>query len=142
MRKDKIKFFLDFITLIVLTISAIILIWKVSTSETGLLWKHIVGLILLPINYALFFWRHKIGVLALGFTLLLGLFSILSYSTAITTTTIYKGSSDKGFPIFYGQLIFLLWIALHFILSGRYYVGIATKKYWQGIINNTEVTFD
>ena len=111
-------------------------------SDIGLLWKHILGLILLPINYLLFFWRHKVGVLALGLTLLLGLISLLSYSPVITTTTLSKEVGDGKLPFFYGQLIFLLWIIIHFILSGRHYVGIVTKKYWDGLINNFEVTFD
>jgi len=142
MIKKKIKNFLDFIPLFILTVSAIFLIWRVSTNEIGLLWKHIFGLILLPINYLLFFWRHKVGVLALGLTLLFGLVSLLSYSPVITTTTLSKEVGDGSVPFFYGQLIFLLWIVIHFILSGRHYVGIATKKYWHGLINNSEVTFD
>jgi hypothetical protein len=142
MTKAKIKNFLDFIPLVILTISAIILLWTVSTGEVFLFWKHIVGLILLPINYTLFFWRHKIGVLALGLTILLGLFSLLSFSPTVTTTTIYKDIGDWKIPFFYGQLIFLLWIIIHFIVSSRHYVGIATKKYWRGLINNSEVVFD
>jgi hypothetical protein len=142
MRKKKIKNFLDFIPLFILTTYAIILIWTVSTSDITLFWKHIVGLVLLPINYVLFFWRHKVGVLALGLTLLLGLASILSYSPEVSTTTLYKNIGDKEIPFFYGQLIFFFWIVIHFILSGRHYVGIATKKYWRGLANNSDVAFD
>jgi hypothetical protein len=142
MTKKKIKNLLDLVPLFILTVFAIILIWTVATSNIGLLWKHIVGLILLPINYLLFFWRHKIGVLALGFTLLFGLFSLLSYNPAITTITIYTNIGDREVPFFYGQPSFLLWIIIHFVLSGRHYVGIATKKYWHGLINNSDVIFE
>jgi len=142
MTKGEIKNFLDFIPLFILTISAIVLIWTVATGDVGLLWKHIVGLILLPLTYLLFFGRHKVGVLALGLTLLLGLGSLLSYSPAVTTTTLYKEIGNENVPFFYGQPIFLLWITIHFILSGRYYIGIATKKYWLGLKNNSEVNFD
>ena len=139
MRKDKIKYYLDFIPLIILIVSAIILVWTVATTNIEFLWKHIVGLIILPINIVVFYWRHKIGVITLGVTLLLGLLSILSYSSAVSTTTTYIGKSE-GFkiPVFYGQLIFILWLLIHFILSGRYYVGIATKRYWQELFSTPE----
>lgn len=142
MTKAKFKFLLDFVPLIIITIYAMLLVWKRLNGEMLFQWKHIVGLIFLPIKYFMFFWRHKMGVLSLGLTLLLGLFSLLSFSPAITTTTFYKGSDEDGIPIFYGQLIFLLWLFIHFIVSGRHYVGIATKKYWMALYNNSEVIFD
>ncbi|MBN8704215.1 MAG: hypothetical protein J0M08_14235, partial [Bacteroidetes bacterium] len=142
MTKSKIKSYLDLIPLLILTISAVILLWKYASGEGGLFWKHYLGLLLLPVNYLLFALRHKIGVLALGLTLFLGLFSLLSYSPAGNTTTLYKEFGDAKLPFFYGQPIFLVWIIVHFILSARHYVGIATKKYWDGLINNKEVSFD
>jgi hypothetical protein len=142
MTKAKIKFLLDFVPLIIITISAALLILKRLNGEILFQWKHIAGLVLLVINYLLFFWRHKVGVLSVGLTLLLGLLSLLSFSPAITTSTIYKGSANNGIPIFHGQLIFLLWILIHFIVSGRHYIGIATKKYWIALSKNLEVTFD
>ena len=142
MIKAKFKFLLDFVPLIIITIYAMLLIWKRLNGEILFQWKHLVGLLFLAINYFMFFWRHKIGVLSLGLTLLLGLLSLLSFSPAITTTTLYKGSGETGIPIFYGQLIFLLWLLIHFIVSGRHYVGIATKKYWMALGKNSEVTFD
>jgi hypothetical protein len=142
MTKSKIKDYRDFIPLLILTILAVILLWKYASGETGLFWKHYVGLLLLPANYVLCALRHKIGVLAIGLTLFLGLFSLLSYSPVVNTTTLYKEIGDAKVPFFYGQPIFLLWIIVHFILSARHYVGIATKKYWDGLINNQEVSFD
>lgn len=142
MIKPKLKFLLDFVPLIIITISAILLIRKRVNDEIIFQWKHILGFIFLAINYFMFFWRHKIGVLSLGLTLLLGLLSLLSFSPVITTTTIYMGPEDNEIPIFFGQLIFLLWILIHCIVSGRHYVGIATKKYWIALFNNSEVTFD
>ena len=141
MTKEKIKNILDYIPLFILTVFGIILTWTVNTSHIDLLWKHIAGLIFLPINYVLFFWRHKIGILCLGITLLLGLFSLLSYSPAISTVTLYKGSGDGGIPFFYGQPVFLLWLLLHYVLSGRHYVGILTTKYWQALSKNSTVAF-
>jgi tetrahydromethanopterin S-methyltransferase subunit G len=139
MTRDKTKQLLDFIPLAILTVSAIILLWAVASSNVGLLWRHIVGLIVLAINFLLFWWRHKIGVISLGSTLILGLFGLLSFSPTITTSTFGLGNEDSGITIFYGQVIFLLWLLIHFIVSGRHYVGILTKKYWQNLFNKTVI---
>ena len=141
MTKEKIKNLLDFIPLFIIIIYAIILVWTVATSDAAFSWKHIVGLIILPLNLLLFRLGHKIGVLGLGFTLLIGLLSLLSYTNSITTTTYFIGKSEEfHIPIFYGQPIFLLWLLIHFIVSGRHYVGIVTKKYWQDLFNNSVET--
>lgn len=140
MTKDKIKNLFDFLPLLILTVSAIVLVGTVISNDTGFLWKHIVGLCFLPIIFLAFWWRHKIGVLVLGLTLVLGLLSLLSYSHSVTTTTWTIGKSeDFQLPIFYGQPIFLLLLIIHFIVSGRHYVGILTKKYWQDLFDNSIV---
>jgi hypothetical protein len=76
------------------------------------------------------------GVLFLGLTLIAGLFSILSFSPAISTSYLYKRIGDAEIPLFYGQPIFLLWLFLHFIFSTRQYIGIGTKRYWDNFFNN------
>ena len=138
MTKEKIKNLLDFIPLIIMTVYAIILVWTVTTSDAAFSWKHIVGLVILPLNFLLFRLGHKIGVLGLGLTLLIGLLSLLSYTHSITTSTYTIGKSeDLQIPIFYGQPIFLLWLLIHFIVSGRHYVGVVTKKYWLGLFDKS-----
>lgn len=140
MTKDKIKILLDFLPLLILTISAIVLVWTVVTTDTGFLWKHIVGLCFLPVTFLAFLWRHKVGVLVFGLTLVLGLLSFLSYSHSVTTTTWTIGKSeDFQVPIFYGQPIFLLWLIIHFIVSGRHYVGILTKQYWDDLFDKSNL---
>lgn len=132
MTKNKLKNYADTVPLIILIVSAIILIAKVISFDTFLLWRHIIGLIILSINIGLFFWRHQLAVLALGLTLFLGLFGTISFSHTNSITTAYVGKSeDFRIPIFCGQPIFLLWLLIHFILSGRYYIGIGTGKYWK-----------
>jgi hypothetical protein len=136
MTKDRIKTLLDFVPFIILIISAIVLVWTIGTTDSMFMWKHIVGLCFLLLIFLAFRWRHKIGVLVLGLTLLIGLLSLLSYSYSVTTSTFTIGkSADSQIPIFYGQPIFLLWLLIHFIVSGRHYVGIASKKYWQNLLN-------
>jgi hypothetical protein len=78
MTKVKIKNLLDFVPLIILTFYAIILLWTVSTTNIVLQSEHYIGLTLLVITTGLFLVRHKLGVLSLGLTLLLGLFKVLS----------------------------------------------------------------
>ena len=138
MTKDKIKDRLDFVPFIILIISAIVLVSTVISTDIVFMWKHIIGLCLLSIIFFAFWWRHKIGVLVLGLTLLIGLLSLLSYSPAVTTSTWTIGkNADSQIPIFYGQPIFLLWLLIHFIVSGRHYFGIVTKKYWQELFSKS-----
>lgn len=138
MKRDKGKKLLDFAPLIILTIQAIILVWTVTTTDIAFLWKHIVGLLILPVNFWVFRWQHKFGVLFLGLTLIIGLLGFLSYSPEVETTTITLGR-NKAIPVFYGQPIFLLWLLIHFIVSGRHYVGIVTKEYWAELLNKSQV---
>src|SRR5689334_4370889 len=134
MKKDKFKNILDFVPFVILLACAFTLVWTVISSDINFQWKHIVGLFFLPIISFAFWYRHRIGVLTLGLTLLFGLVSLLSYSPAISTSTWFIGKSEDGLiPIFYGQPIFLLWLLIHFIVSGRHYVGIVTKKFWNDL---------
>jgi hypothetical protein len=131
MTKERIKNVLDLVPFLILILSAIVLVWNVATTDLVFMRKHIVGICFLPIIYLAFWWRHKVGVLVLGLILLLGLLSLLSYSYSVTTTTLSIGKNeDSQIPVFYGQPIFLLWLLIHFIVSGRHYIGIVTKKYW------------
>jgi hypothetical protein len=141
MTKTNIKKGLDFLPLIILSISAGILIWTVATSETMVVWKHIAGLSLLPVNSFFFYRQHKTGVLISGLILFLGLFNCLSFSPVIHTLAIFKDIGDYKIPLFYGQPIFFLWLTIHLVVSGRYYVGITTKKYWKALMKNEAVDF-
>lgn len=134
------KKILDLIPLFILSILAVALLVQARTNGTGFFGRHIAGFIVLPISYLAFLWRHKIGVLTLGVILLMGLFNLLSYSHTIKTYTFFVGS--RRIPLFYGQPMFLLWLLIHFIVSGRHYKGIFSKAYWHNINrdNNKTVT--
>ena len=135
MTKERIRTILDFIPFAILIVSALLLIWTVITTDIRFHWKHVVGICFLPIIGRAFWYKHKIGVLTLGLTLLVGLVSLLSYSPAITTLTRWLGKTeDNMIMVFYGQPIFLLWLLIHFIVSGRHYVGVVTKKYWSELL--------
>ncbi|WP_407522804.1 hypothetical protein PDL71_15790 [Lacibacter sp. MH-610] len=133
MTKDKIKNLLDFVPVIILTVYAIIMLWTVSTTDIVLQSEHYAGFTLLIITVGLFIMRHKLGVLSLGLTLLLGVFKVLSYSAAITFYSFGGTINGHSSPDIKIQAVFLLWLLIHFIVSGRHYVGIATKSYWQDL---------
>ncbi|WP_460556350.1 hypothetical protein [Ferruginibacter profundus] len=132
MAKKQIKYILDFVPLLILLVYAINLIWILRTSNIQIVWPNIIGFILLPLIIFLIIWRHQVGVIALGLLLFLGLFGAISFTNGITTFGMGfgKGEDKVSFNI-YGDPIYLLFLLIHFILSGRYYVGIITKKYWQ-----------
>jgi hypothetical protein len=86
-----IKKLLDYIPLAILIVLAGILFIKLITGEAHLSWRHIAGGFLLGITIFLFTRNHRIAVLALGGTLLLGTVSFISFSYPITTTTWFIG---------------------------------------------------
>jgi hypothetical protein len=132
----KTKKLLDYIPFLILVVSTIILLIRVSNSEILLVWQHYTGIIFLLVNAIVFYIRHLFGVLFLGFMLLIGLIGLLSYSPAITTTSFGFGSGEDGsITLLRFQPIFLLWLTIYFIVSGRYFVGIASSKYWQEVRN-------
>jgi len=131
MHKRKFRVFLDLIPLIILVLFASILIYKVAIHQYNFQWQHIVMLSLLPINIALVGLHHHVAVIFLGFTLLLGVAGLLAVTPAVTITTFYAGPV----PVFYGQLFFWALYVIHLIVSGRYYFGIGTKKYWQTLFS-------
>jgi hypothetical protein len=142
MSKDKTKYLLDFVPLIILTVYAIILGWTIATTNIIFSYEHYIGLALLVTTAGLFIKQHKLGVLSLGLTLLLGLFKVLSYSAAITFYSFggsINGHSSQEIKI---QAIFLLWLLIHIIVSRRHYVGITTNKYWQDLFNKPIETTD
>ena len=133
MKKQKIRKLLDYLPLLCLIISALYLLWSRLNGEILFQMRHIVGFIMLLLPLTLFFVQHKLGVLTTGLIILVGLFGGLSYSPAITTTTFGKTWGDSQFTLLYFQPIFIIWATLHFILSGRFYTGVASKRYWENI---------
>jgi hypothetical protein len=131
MQKEKTKRLLDFAPLVILYTYLCFAVYTVCTSGIIFHWKVYVAIVFLLLSTALFLYKHQLGVLVLGATLIFGLVGLLSVDVAISTTTLTIGkTAESQIPIFFGQPKFLLWLAIHFILSGRYYVGILTEKYW------------
>jgi hypothetical protein len=134
--KDKFKIYLDYIPLLILLGSALYLLWIIASSDIMLVWKHYVGIAFLVLTILLFFVRHLFGVLCLGLTLLIGVTGFLSYSPAITTTTFWFGDGgNNSITLLKFQPVFVLWIILYFIVSGRHFTGILSKEYWVEVKN-------
>jgi len=135
-KNTRLKAWLDWLPFGILVVCAVNLIWTVATTDIALSLRHYVALGLLPIVGVIFSWHHKLGLLCLGLLLFLGTVGLLSLSPAIATSSWMFGSgSDNQVTFFYCQPIFLLWLVIHFFLSGRQYVGILTRDYWRNLIN-------
>jgi hypothetical protein len=135
MKANKIKNLLDFIPFIILVISALFLLYKILTSNIVLSFEHYIGLLFLLIITGLFIKKHKLGVLALGLTIFLGLIKLISFSPYITFYSFGGSLNDQNLGDLKIQGIFILWLILHIVLSGRHYYGILTKKYWHDLLN-------
>lgn len=133
--KNKVKKLLDFIPLLILTISVIYFLWARVSEGILLTWRHWLALILLSINYYLFWRNHQLGVLLLGLTLIIGLFGITQYAPGVSISFLFWTPFDSSIPLFYGEPMFLLWLIIHFVISGRYYFGIGTNKYWTNLFS-------
>ncbi len=127
MKREKVNQYLDYIPLLFLLIEVVLLIGDIITTEYLISRPHYLGFFFLALVSCLFFWKHKVGVLALAFTLLLGILGFISFDIAIAIMTIGKSSNSVNLQF---QPIFILWILLHVIISRRHYFGIASKKYW------------
>jgi len=136
----KIKKLLDFIPLVILTIFTVYLVWIRLNEGPLFTWRHWFAVLLLPLNYYLFWRNHQLGVLGLGFILIMGLLGIAQYSPGVSISYAYWTPFDAKIPVFYGQPIFVLWLVIHFVLSGRYYFGITSKKYWTNLFSTLKVT--
>lgn len=137
MEKNRIKYLLDFVPLVTISLYAMVSYWTMINANIELQWQHYLGIIFLILNFIVILINHQLGVLFLGFTLLLGLLTLLSFDVGIVNNWLSVTSAKV--PVIYGHVISLIWLMLHFILSGRYYVGIATRNYWKLLLKkNTE----
>ena len=143
MLRTRTKYIMDLIPFLILVVYAIILVWTLSTTDIAYNWKHIFALCFLTATGILFFWRHQLGVLSLGIMLLTGYFGFLSLSYQLSSFSF--GFRPYGFfylPLVNGQPAIIICTILHFIFSGKYYVGILTKKYWQALSKNEVYSSD
>jgi hypothetical protein len=136
MNKERIRYWLDFIPVIILLVNSVRLIYTLSTTAINIEWNNITGLLVLPVLLYLLFKKHKAGVLLTGLVLLLAVFGLFSYTEGLRVWTFgLKLSDSKATIQSHGDLKYLLYFILHLLLSGRYYVGILTREYWGKLAN-------
>jgi hypothetical protein len=90
-------------------------------------WQTYLGLLLMIAIFISLISKHKAGVLLIALLNISGLTGLASVSPAIANSFIKINSISL--PI--ADPIFLLFLIIHFICSGRNYVGILTKDYWR-----------
>jgi hypothetical protein len=115
------------IPLAVMTGFAVDTVWKIMSTNPGFQVQHYGGLILVVLNIIAFFVHYKSGILVTGLTTICGLIGLISLTPYIRSFSIMIG----GLTVIRFEPLFLLFAVLHFILSGRYYVGIARELYWK-----------
>jgi hypothetical protein len=120
----------DYIPLIVLIISAIILLWRIEGLQIKPDRKHYLGVVFIGITIVLFLCKHLYGVLSLGISLFLGLIGIYSFDPDVLTTTYFAGAYGQGHftAIVILQPVYSVWLILHFLLSRKTYANIFTKN--------------
>ena len=131
MNRTFIKYLLDFIPLLIISIFSIASFWTMLESNISIVWQHYLGIAFILVIVIMFVKNHQLGALFLGLTLVLSLLTFISFNVGVITN--YLSEKKKKIPIFYGNALSLGWLILHLIISFRYYVGIATKKYWQDL---------
>ena len=139
MKKSRIKYLLDFVPLLVVIVYAVDSYWTMIASNTTLQWQHYLGIVFLILTILLIFINHQLGVICFGLTLFLSLITLLSFDFGLVTN--WLSVTSFKIPIFWGNALSLVWLILHFVLSGRYYVGIVTKNYWDLLLkkNNKSI---
>jgi hypothetical protein len=127
---------LEFIPFVIICVYIILSVIIMLTRGIIIQWQHYLAFPFLLINGLIFYRGHKKGVLFLGFILILGVFGILAFQVGLVGASLYWMPFDVRIPLFIGNPMLFGIFVLHLILSGRYYVGILTRRYWLEL-NNT-----
>jgi hypothetical protein len=132
MKREQIKYLLDFIPSIILLLYSTELVADLLNRSARIEPANITGLAVLPVIFFLLVKKHKAGVLLLGLVLLLSVIGLFSFSVGYSAWKFGIGNDRSGFSFRSpGNPLFILYFILHTIFSGRYYTGILTRKYWR-----------
>lgn len=132
MKKQRIKYLLDYIPAIILLLYSTKLVVDLLSRPVRIEPANISGLAVLPVIFFLLVKRHQAGVLLLGIVLLLSVFGLFSFTTGYSSWKFGISNDSSGFSVRSpGSPVYILYFVLHAILSGRYYTGILTRKYWK-----------
>ena len=134
--KDRIKYYLDFVPILIVIIYTGISIGTMISTDNILYWQHYLGITFLILNIIVLCKYHQLGIVFFGFTLIIGLFTLVSFDVGLKVDTLHVTAAM--IPIFWGNAMCLLWLTIHLIFSFRYYVGIATKDYWRKLFKQIQ----
>lgn len=132
------KRYLDYVPFIILSVAAVYLL--ITTAQNGIVLRmqHYAGLVFLFVVAAFFILKkHQFAMLVLGLTLIAGYIGFVNYSPVLRTFSFSLTQGGIMIPLCNGQPLVIICLLLHFILSGRYYVGILTRKYWVTLKRNS-----
>ena len=129
------KKLLDLLPFAGLCVSLIVALIIMVMSEHVIQWQHYLAALFLTCNGILFYNSHKKGVLFCGLVVVLGIIGVLAFQVGLVGASVYWTPGDLRIPVFAGNPILLIVFIVHLVLSGRFYVGIATKRYWQNLRN-------
>lgn len=121
---------LDVVPVLILTGFLIHTIWVRFDQGILLSWHHWLALALTAGCQICFRKNNQLGVLTTGICLLAGLTGLAQFSPGVSFSSFHWTPGSADIPLFYGQPVFLIWLGLHLLLSGRYYNGVLQRKYW------------
>lgn len=120
-----------YIPLIFFFIAQVYLLYVLAGGEVALQWPHFTGFIFTILCCILFIFSHRGGVLFTGFICILGVLGLVSFSPAISVFYFDITFAKHPLRIIRFQPVFVIWLSLHLVISGRHYNGILSKAYWK-----------
>ena len=115
----------------------VMLIYTVTTTENAFEVRHYLGIAFTTITLATLFYNKNVFSLALFATLVIGNFCGLSSIHTITTQGFYFNISTIHIPIYWGQPVYSLLLAIYLVFNSGLFTGIVTKEYWKDFLTRT-----
>jgi hypothetical protein len=108
------------------------------TTDTVMLVQHYLCVLLTVGTLITLFINQNLFNLMLGVTLVTGNFGGLSCFREITTSFVGFHIGALPIPLYYGQPLFSILLLVYIIFNKEFYIGVATKEYWQGFLHRTK----
>ena len=128
------RHYLDYVPFLFLCVLEIVAACRYLSADISPVGTYYTEMAALACTAYCFYRKHALGVLATGLTLMAGIWGLVSYSvthTVLSFTFGWKvaGNATIGTPGIHPY--FLLYLLVHLFISGKYYVGVLSREYWQ-----------
>lgn len=100
--------------------------------------RHYISLLFTLGTIVVLFKNINLFTLLLGLMLLIGNFGLLSSIIEIRTCYTTFNIGSLHIPIYYGQPTYSVMLVVYLIFNKGFFIGIATKEYWQGFLTRTD----